>query len=117
MPTSHGDNAKPDPAALLTQAAELVEVLYGQSRAREWGLSRAQFAAGLMRSVRKRFADGQPCSLECFAEYLHTLHVQDLALACACIEGCESAWETFVREYRGYLMHLQERLPRAAEQE
>src|SRR5271157_3606884 len=103
MPTSHGDNSKLDPAALLPAAAELVEILYRQSRAREWGLSRAQFAAGLMRSVRKRFADGQPCSLECFAEYLQSLHVQDLALACACIEGCESAWETFVREYRGYL--------------
>ena len=103
MPTSYGDNAKLDPAALLSQAAELVEELYGQARAREWELSRAQFAAGLKRSVQKRFAPGQPCAPECFAEYLHSLHVQDLALACACIEGCESAWEAFVREYRGYL--------------
>jgi RNA polymerase sigma factor (sigma-70 family) len=29
--------------------------------------------------------------------------VQDLALACACAEGSEPAWNHFVAEYRGYL--------------
>jgi RNA polymerase sigma-70 factor (ECF subfamily) len=102
MPPLQGENSNPDPTALLARAVALVGVLYGQSRAQEWGLSPAQFAAGLERSVEKRFRDG-PCSPERFEEYLNTLHVEDLALACACMQGSELAWETFVREYRGYL--------------
>ncbi len=35
--------------------------------------------------------------------YLGTLHLQDLALACACAEGVAEAWEYFVATYRGYL--------------
>jgi RNA polymerase sigma factor (sigma-70 family) len=102
MPPSQRENPNPDLTALLTRAVDLVELLYAQSRAREWGLSPAQFAAGLERSVKKRFAD-EPCSAERFEEYLNTLHVEDLALACACMQGSEAAWEGFVREYRGYL--------------
>ena len=98
-----GDDSTPEPIELLARAAKLVADLYEQSRAKEWGLTRGQFAAGLERSVAKRFAEGEPCSPERFEEYLNTLHVEDLALACACMHGSESAWETFVREYRGYL--------------
>src|SRR5208283_3147578 len=54
------------------------------------------------RSVEKRFADG-PCTPDRLEEYLHTLYVEDLALACACIYGSEPAWEFFVTQYRGYL--------------
>ena len=32
--------------------------------------------------------------------YLKSLHLEDLALACACADGDEAAWEHFVREYR-----------------
>jgi RNA polymerase sigma factor (sigma-70 family) len=31
------------------------------------------------------------------------LHLQDLALATACLENCEPAWDYFVTAYRGYL--------------
>jgi RNA polymerase sigma-70 factor, ECF subfamily len=76
--------------------------LYSQSGAARWGISLSQFACGLERSLRKRFQDGasSPNRLE---EYLLTLHVEDLALTTACIEGSEAAWEYFVQEYRGYL--------------
>ena len=35
--------------------------------------------------------------------FLASLHLEDLALACACAEGIESAWDHFVREYRPVL--------------
>jgi RNA polymerase sigma factor (sigma-70 family) len=102
MPPSQSENSNPNLTALLTRAADLVGLLYAQSRAKEWGLSPAQFTAGLERSVQRRFAD-EPCSAERFEDYLNTLHVEDLALACACVQGSEAAWEGFIREYRGYL--------------
>lgn len=102
MPRQPGENSGPETAAMLEQAAELVASLYGQSRGVTWGLSAAQFATGLERSVQKRFREG-PCSPERLEEYLNTLYVNDLALACACMQGSESAWEFFVQQYRSYL--------------
>jgi RNA polymerase sigma-70 factor len=89
-------------APLLAAGEPLVASLYSQSGAARWGLSQSQFICGLERSVRKRFQDGAPSS-ERLEEYLLTLHVEDLALTTACIEGREAAWEYFVAEYRGYL--------------
>ena len=51
----------------------------------------------------KRFSEDASCTAERFEEYLQYLHVEDLALACACMAGSEAAWERFVSEYRGYL--------------
>ena len=86
----------------LASNETLVASLYSQSGAARWGLSQAQFVCGLERSLRKRFQDGDP-SPGRLEEYLLTLHMEDLALTTACIEGSESAWEYFVAEYRGYL--------------
>jgi RNA polymerase sigma-70 factor len=80
----------------------LVASLYSQSRAARWGLSQPQFVCGLERSLRKRFPDASP-SADGLEEYLLLLHLEDLALTTACIEGSEAAWEYFVQEYRGYL--------------
>jgi RNA polymerase sigma factor (sigma-70 family) len=90
------------PSPLLSGCERLVASLYSQSAAVRWGLSQGQFACGLERSLRKRFQEGAPSS-ERIEEYLLTLHVEDLALTTACIEGSEAAWEYFVKEYRGYL--------------
>jgi RNA polymerase sigma factor (sigma-70 family) len=92
----------PGPASLVAGCELLVASLYSQSCAARWGLSQSQFACGLERSLRKRFPEGatSPDRLE---EYLLTLHLEDLALTTACIEGSEAAWEYFVQEYRGYL--------------
>jgi RNA polymerase sigma-70 factor len=97
-----GENPAHDPSALLAQAGALVGSLYVQSGAEEWGLTQSQFTGGLERSVRKRFVDGA-CTPERFEEYLQTLYVEDLGLACACMAGSEAAWEIFVQQYRGYL--------------
>ena len=88
--------------ALLACSELLVSSLYEQSDGGRWGLTRAQFALGLERSVRKRFVDAAP-SRERLEEYLGALHAEDLALATACLEGSNSAWEYFVQQYRGYL--------------
>ena len=91
-----------DAAALLAPCEPLISSLYEQCGAKRWELTRAQFVLGLERSVRKRFAEGAP-SRERLEEYLGALHAEDLALATACLEGLEPAWEYFVEEYRGYL--------------
>ena len=56
----------------------------------------------MTRSAAKRFPDAWP-SPAALEEYFQTLHSKDLALACACAEGSEPAWEEFVSEYGSYL--------------
>jgi RNA polymerase sigma factor (sigma-70 family) len=77
-----------------------LDLLYSQSNASRWRLSRERFAASLQRSAEKRLASGV---LEKLEEYLTSLHLEDLALATACMENCEPAWEHFVASYRPYL--------------
>lgn len=91
-----------DPARPLDGCASLVEWLHAQSKASRWGVSRERFAAVLERSARKLFtaAAVTPQKLE---EYLGALHLEDLALAAACAQGCEPAWEYFITTYRSYL--------------
>jgi len=75
-----------------------VERLYGRARADRWSVPRETFSAALERSARRAFAD-EPEARE-LERYLDSLHLEDLALACACAAGHEAAWEHFVREYR-----------------
>ena len=82
--------------------ARAIQQLFAESGAERFELSRASFEAALTRSAAKRFGES-PASVEKIQEYLSTLHVEDLALACACAEGSEPAWNRFVGEYRGYL--------------
>jgi len=91
-----------DPAKLFAGCDALVEELYAQSEAARWGLPQEGFAASLARSLQKRFANDAvtPAKLQ---EYLGTLYIEDLALAAACLEGCEAAWEHFVATFRGPL--------------
>jgi RNA polymerase sigma-70 factor len=97
-----GDSPLVDPARPLEGRASLAEWLYAQSQAGRWGLTRERFAASLERSARKRLTSGAvtPKQLE---EYLAALHLEDLALASACAEGGEAAWEHFYATYRNYL--------------
>jgi len=75
--------------------------LYRQSRADRWSLPVAVLAAALERSARKVFVTPpEPRDLE---RLLGSLHLEDLALACACASGHEGAWEHFVREHRPVL--------------
>ena len=65
-------------------------------------LSQDTFAQALHRSVEQRFRGTSPAPRE-VASYLESLHVEDLALACACCEGNEQAWEHFVTRFRPQL--------------
>jgi len=103
VPLPPEEKSPPRSGALLPPSLEpLVASLFSQSGADRWELSRAQFDCALDRSARKRFAGGAP-SQEHMEGYLLSLHVEDLALATACLEGREAAWEYFVQEFRSYL--------------
>ena len=95
-------NASPSPAESERALREFADSLYAESRAPEWGLSPRHFLAALERSAAKRFAGGG-FSTDGLGEYLGTLHIEDLCLASACLEGSEAAWAHFVSQYRSYL--------------
>jgi RNA polymerase sigma-70 factor len=76
--------------------------LFVASGAERWQLSFTAFLAALARSAAKRFPETWPAPAE-LEEYFSTLHSKDLALASACAEGQDAAWEEFVSGYRGYL--------------
>jgi RNA polymerase sigma-70 factor (ECF subfamily) len=59
------------------------------------------FAGALERSARKAFAT--PPEARDLDRLLASLHLEDLALACACANGHDGAWEHFVREHRPVL--------------
>jgi RNA polymerase sigma factor (sigma-70 family) len=89
------------PSLLATHRA-LIDRLFSESGASSWSLQRERFDLALERSAKKQFASAapRPGQLE---EYLGALHLQDLALACACAEGRSDAWDHFVANYRAYL--------------
>jgi len=80
----------------------LLEWVYAQAQAGRWGVPRERFAAVLERSAKKALTPGAltPQKLH---NYLAALHLEDLALATACADGSEAAWEHFFETYRGYL--------------
>jgi RNA polymerase sigma-70 factor len=76
--------------------------LHREARAETWGVTAERFASALDTSARKYFGDQVPTARD-IERYLQTLHVADLAVACACTDGSEAAWDYFVREYRPVL--------------
>jgi RNA polymerase sigma factor (sigma-70 family) len=90
------------PAQTVSAAPAKLEWLYAQSKAGRWGLSRERFSASLERSAEKRLSSGI-LSPEMLDEYFGALHLEDLALATACMEDCEPAWDHFVSTFRPYL--------------
>ena len=80
----------------------LVERLYRQAKADRWRLPRLAFITALEASSQKAFAGGEPDSRE-LSRHCSSLHLEDLALACACAEGHAAAWDHFVLEMRPVL--------------
>ena len=75
--------------------------LYRRARADRWSLPTGTFAAALDASARRALTGTvEPREL---TRYLESLHLEDLALACACALGHDGAWEHFVREHRPVL--------------
>jgi len=82
--------------------AALVERLHRQAEAARWGVPVSAFSAALETSVGKGLA-GRDAASRDVERFLTSLHLADLALACACAAGHEGAWEHFVREHRPLL--------------
>jgi RNA polymerase sigma-70 factor len=72
--------------------------LYDRSDGARWGLSQGAFGEALHHVVGRH--DVAAGDLDAF---LDKLHLQDLALAVACRQGVERAWEHVIGEYRPVL--------------
>jgi RNA polymerase sigma-70 factor (ECF subfamily) len=92
-------------SAVTAACRAFAERQHRRSSAERWGLSIDELAAALERSAAGRFAGRTPSAAEA-EQYFESLHLDDLALACACAKGCNAAWDHFVREYRPVLLRV-----------
>ena len=89
-----------DNRPLLSEA--LVGRLYRQSGAARWTLPIDRFAAALEARAGKALA-GTAAGPRDLERYTAALHLEDLALACACADGHTAAWDHFVAQHRPVL--------------
>jgi len=83
-------------------SSTLVDRLHRQSGATRWTLPIDRFARALETSAAKAFADKNPSDRD-VERYVASLHLEDLALACACADGDTAAWDHFVAQHRPVL--------------
>jgi RNA polymerase sigma factor (sigma-70 family) len=76
--------------------------LFERAEAKKWGIPLEAFAEAIEASVAHAFT-GRERTRAAVDRYMASLHLADLALACACLRGSADAWEAFVREYRPVL--------------
>jgi RNA polymerase sigma-70 factor (ECF subfamily) len=77
----------------------IVQQLYQKAGGSRWGLSIDRFRLALEASIAR---GAEPRSL----------HLEDLALAAACADGLEAAWEHFIREHRPVLYRAADAIDR-----
>ena len=84
---------------------DLVQRLYKEARADRWSVPLAFFGEALAASLESARGKNPGLAPERTAQErdLRGLHLEDLALACACAAGHEAAWDHFVRELRPVL--------------
>ena len=75
---------------------DLARRLYREAHAERWSVPLERFTEALQASTER----AAPADL---GRYLSGLHLEDVALACACAADDERAWEHFVREHRPVL--------------
>jgi len=92
--------------------AAMAERLYRAAKADRWRLPQAAFAAALEANCAKTFAAAEPVARE-VERHLASLHLEDLALACACALGDSAAWDHFVLEMRPALYRAADALDRS----
>lgn len=86
--------------------ASLVAETFRRSGAARWGLREDELGAALEASVQS----GAGSSNADVRRYVERLHVEDLALACACALGREPAWDHFVLQHRPVLYRASDAL-------
>jgi RNA polymerase sigma-70 factor (ECF subfamily) len=83
---------------------DLIQRLHREARAERWSVPLPLFAEALDASLESARARNPGLTdSSAHAKYLRSLHLEDLALACACAAGHEAAWEHFIREVRPIL--------------
>jgi RNA polymerase sigma-70 factor, ECF subfamily len=97
LAAARGTNASVNAADVHLDHA-ITARLHALSGGAAWGVSPEVLADALGRSVAHRF-DSTPSQAD-LETYLSSLHIADLALACACRAGNDAAWEHLVREVR-----------------
>lgn len=76
--------------------SDLVARLYRDAHAERWSVSVERFAQSLQASADRAV----PADV---GRYLQALHLDDLAIACACADGDDLAWDHFIHEHRPVL--------------
>lgn len=89
-------------AGVLDAHGRLVGRLHQAAGAARWELTVERFAEALARSAERQFRPAPLASVAAreVAVYLESLHVADLALACACADGSAPAWDEFMATVR-----------------
>jgi len=90
----------------------LAERLYREAKGERWRLPQTAFTSALETSCAKAFPAADPTSRE-VSRYLSGLHLEDVALACACALGDAAAWDHFVMEMRPGLYRAADALDRS----
>ena len=81
---------------------KVVERSYLKAKGEHWRAPKDRFARALEASVERAFA-GQDLDARSVERYVDSLHLEDLALACACAAGDTAAWDHFVLTQRPFL--------------
>ena len=97
--TLHDVHQAPAPTLSQNVVSRLYRRALRESALDTRQLPESVFADAIQRSVEHRFSGPAPQG-NAVERYLDTLHVVDLALACACGEGDEQAWERFILTLR-----------------
>lgn len=87
------------PAAAVHVTATLAGRLHRAAGCDRWRVTVRRFTEALEASAARTFADREASAAEVDG-YLTSLRLEDLALACACADGDDEAWDYFVREHR-----------------
>jgi RNA polymerase sigma-70 factor (ECF subfamily) len=90
----------------------LLERLHRQADAARWCVPVERFRDALQEGIERTFAGGMPSRRE-LERHLASLHLADVALACACAAGDERAWEYFIAEHRPVLYRAADALDRS----
>src|SRR5262245_66536450 len=90
--------------------ARVVQRLYTKAGAERCGLSVDRFRLALEASAAKA-GTSEPARTD-VERHLTSLHLEDLALATACADGIEAAWDHFVRVHRPVLYRAADAIDR-----
>ncbi|MEO7272130.1 MAG: hypothetical protein ABIX28_03040 [Vicinamibacterales bacterium] len=104
------------PDCVAAQTSRLTDSEYQRlhraAQADRWAVSTTRFASAVDASLSHTAGGAPPDPLD-GARRATALHLEDLALATACIDGHEAAWEHFIREQRPGLYRAADALDRS----